>query len=103
MKPRQSFQEILDEAKQEPAPRYVYQDKTLGRDFHTKRAWGLAPDVVVNDFEKILQEEKEQAEKERLAKIADEEYAKRVQDEINEELLIQQAIRESLKDMDHAP
>jgi len=42
----------------EPQRRYTFEDKTLGKDFHTKRAWGMAPDELpAQDFEKIMAEE----------------------------------------------
>lgn len=80
------------------------EDKTLGKDFHTKRAWGMAPEEVpAEDFGQIMVNEAKQKEEVRLAKLADEELARRLQLEMNEEAMIQKAIAESLKDVDHNP
>ena len=61
-----SFQEILDDAAKKLAeePRRVsYEDKTLGKDFHSKCAWGMQPDEKpVQDFESILREEQRKEE-----------------------------------------
>ncbi len=55
------------------------EDKSLGKDFHTKRAWGMAPEEVpAEDFEQIMAREAELREKERIRKIADEELARRL-------------------------
>jgi len=36
------------------------EDKSLGKDFHTKRAWGMAPEEVpAEDFEQIMAREAE--------------------------------------------
>lgn len=64
----------------------------------------MAPeDIEPEHFEKIQQQEAEMKEKERLIKLADQEIARRLSFEMEEEALIQKAIAESLKDIDHQP
>jgi len=73
------FTELLKQAESAPVRKVSIEDKTLGKDFHTKRAWGMAPDEVApEDFDKILIQEAEMREKERLRKKADEDFAKRL-------------------------
>lgn len=41
-----SFSELLKQAESLPVRKVSYEDKTLGKDFHTKRAWGMAPEEI---------------------------------------------------------
>lgn len=74
-----SFTELLKQAEGQPVRKVSIEDKSLGKDFHTKRAWGMAPEEVPpEDFEQIMARENEKREKERILKRADEELARRL-------------------------
>ena len=73
--------------------------RTVSKDFATKRCWGMAPDELpTQDFSTIMQEELENAKLIQEQNRKDKELATRLQKELTEEEMLQQAIAASLAD-----